>query len=98
MSTIFISGLLGVSIQKSFVAGVIGGAHRREIPRVNVGEAHAVALEHSREEAIGAAVKIVSDDDVVAGREQAQHRAGCGHAAGKRAAISRSFERRELLL
>jgi hypothetical protein len=66
MSTIFSNGLVGVSIQKSLVSGRTG-ARSREIAHVDVAKSQAVALEDAREQAKGAAVKVVADDDVIPG-------------------------------
>ena len=88
MSTSLSSGLVGVSIQKSFVFGRDRGAHRVEVAHVDVGKREAVALEHAREEPVGSAVEIVADDDVVARGEQIEHRRGRRHAAGKGASRS----------
>ena len=48
--------------------------------RVHVGEVELIFSEHALEQSIGAPVRIVRDDYVVAGLEQCHHRALGGHA------------------
>ena len=70
---------------------MFGRSAARTAPRsrhVDVGELETVAFEHLREEPVGAAVEVVADDDVIAGREQVQHRRRRRHAAGEGAAVS----------
>ena len=79
------------------------GAHRRT-HRLDVGDGgdrvlHPPGPRDLVEQAVGAAVGVGRDDDVVAGREQrAQHGILAGEAAGEREAALTALQRRDALL
>ena len=96
MSRICRSGLVGVSIQTSFVFGVMIAceAGRRRVVGVAGGEAP--RLEDLVEQAEGAAVQVGRGGDLVAGLQQrAEHRRRRRQAGGERQAALAAFQRRE---
>ncbi len=70
MSPMPSSGLEGVSTQTIFVRSVSCGLHRTRGRWCRRRRTRRAALEHLREEAEGAAVGVVRDDEVVARHEQ----------------------------
>ena len=65
------TGFVGVSMNTSFVAGVMARSVGRQVRRVDVAEREAVSRQHFVEQPERAAVRVVGDDDVVAGRRAA---------------------------
>ena len=80
-SEIFIRGFEGVSTQSTLVApSSMAAAHRVEVAGVDGGVTDAPGAEDAADEAVRAAVHVVADHDVVAGR---QHRAQQGVLGGE---------------
>ncbi len=69
-----------------------GGAHGFGISRVDVAEAEAQVAQEAIEEAEGAAVDVLSADDVIAGLEQLHERVDTGGAAGEGEAVRGALE------
>ena len=74
------------------------GRERRGVGRVEEGELDAVVGQDLREQAVGAAVHVVGDDDAPAGLDERQHRLGRRHAGGEAVGVLAPLERREVLL
>ena len=100
MSAMLSSGFVGVSTQTSVRAARLDrGAHRVDVVQRHGGVVDAPALEHARDQPVGAAVRVVRDDDVAAGRaERAQHGVLGGHAGGEREPAAAALERGDGLL
>ena len=88
MSTICSSGLVGVSIQTSLVAGVMDRAKARGAGILGVARDEAPGLEDALEQPVRAAVEVGRGDDFVAGPEQREHGGGGRQARGERQACS----------
>ncbi len=91
-------GLVGVSIQMALVVGRQGGADRIQIAQVHEVDLEPLLRHDAGEQAIGAAVQVVVDEQVVAGREQHQERRLGGHAGGEGEAEFAAFERGQAVL
>ena len=91
MSPMLSSGLVGVSTQTSRgLAGPDRGAHRVHVGDRRRGVREAPRLLDLGEQPVGAAVRVVGDDHVVAGRaERLQQGVLGGQAAGEREARAR---------
>ena len=64
-----------------------------QLGRVCIRELEAIPFEHALEKTVRAAVHVASGHDVVARREQAQHRVGGGHARGKGQPMGTALQR-----
>ena len=83
MSAMLSSGLVGVSIQTSLVAGRSAAAHRVEVVDRRRGVVQAPVLRDLVEQPVGAAVGVVRDDHVVA-RPADRRAAGCPRPPARR--------------
>ena len=98
MSLTASSGLVGVSSQTSLVRGRHGLGHVFGIGRVNEGEVEPVAAQHLVEQAICAAVDVVSRDHVVAAVQEPKHSVGSGHAGCECQTVRAALECRQACL
>ena len=95
MSTTVRVGLVGVSIHTMRVSSRHAASSAAWSVRSTALQAMPARREHLRHQPERAAVHVVTDDHVVAGRQEPQHRVGGRHAAGERPAQRGPLERRQ---
>ena len=87
---------MGVSRNSSFVFGWIAHSISPDVGRVDVGEVELVLPQHALEQPVGSAVRVVGDDDVIAGLEERHDRALGRHARRKREPGLAVLDRRDI--
>ena len=101
MSVIFIIGLDGVSThtRRVLLSLPTAAADGVEVGHVHGGVADAPLPQHAADQAVGAAVGVVAEHDVVAGAgERADQRVLGGQARAEGVGVGAAFERRQLFL
>ena len=91
-------GLVGVSMNRYLVFGVIAGSISSRLRRVDVGEVEPELAPHALEQPERAAVGVVADDEVVARLEPGQDGVDGRHARGEGERRGAGFDGREVAL